>query len=181
MNMNLPNKLTLLRIAMIPLFVLIALLPIPHGDVIAAVIFVLASITDALDGNIARSRNLITNFGKFADPLADKMLVGAALICLVSMGRLPAWAFAIILCRDFAVDGLRLMAVEKGEVIAASKWGKLKTTMQMVMVTFLLLGSLEFWPHPLFEIIGWIFIVIALVLTVGSGYDYIRKGWKYLR
>ena len=179
--MNLPNKLTLIRIILIPVFAVLALCPISHGDIWAAVIFVIAAVTDALDGNIARSRGLVTNFGKFADPLADKMLVGTALICLVVMGRLPAWAFIIILCRDFAVDGLRLLAVEKGEVIAASRWGKLKTTFQMIMVTVLLLGSLSFWPQPLYEIISWALIIIAVGLTIWSGYDYIRKGWKYIK
>ncbi len=178
--MNLPNKLTMLRIFMIPVFVLLVLLPIPHGDIWGCAVFVLASITDALDGNIARSRGLVTNFGKFADPLADKMLVGSALICLVGLGRLPAWAFVIILCRDFAVDGIRLMAVEKGEVIAASVWGKLKTTFQMIMVTWLLLASLS-WSHPFYDIIAWLLIIIAVGLTVWSGYDYLRKGWRYLK
>jgi CDP-diacylglycerol---glycerol-3-phosphate 3-phosphatidyltransferase len=179
--MNLPNKITLARIAFIPLFVVFLLCPIPHGDIWAAFIFAIASVSDAIDGRIARSRGLVTNFGKFADPLADKMLVGAALICLVAMSRLPAWIFVVILCREFAVDGLRLVAAEQGIVIAASKWGKLKTLFQMVMVVMLLLNSLMFWPQPLYSIVSWLVIIIALLLTIWSGYDYLHKGWAYLK
>jgi len=179
--MNLPNKLTMIRICLIPVFIFLLLGPVPFGDIWSALVFVLASVTDALDGRIARKRGLITNFGKFADPLADKMLVCSALVCLVGMGRLPAWALVIILCRDFAVDGMRMMAVEKGEVIAASIWGKLKTVSQMIMVTVLLISSLSFWPQPLYGIFCWVLIVLAVCLTIGSGIDYIVKGWKYIK
>ena len=179
--MNLPNKITLARILMIPLFVVLALVPLPYGEVWAALVFTIAAISDAVDGKIARGRGLITNFGKFIDPLADKMLVGAAMICLVSMGQLPAWIFVIILCREFAVDGLRLLAVEKGVVIAASNWGKLKTLFQMSMVVILLLQPLAFWPQPFYNILSWIAIIGALLLTIISGYDYLSKGWKFIK
>lgn len=178
--MNLPNKITLARMAFIPFFVILLLAPIPNGDVWAAIVFIIAALSDMLDGKIARSRGLITNFGKFADPLADKMLVGAAMICLVSLGRLPAWIFIVILCREFIVDGLRLIAVEQGTVIAASKWGKLKTIFQMIMVSMLMLNSLAFWPQPFYNILSWVMVLAALLLTLWSGYDYLRKGWKFV-
>ncbi len=178
--MNLPNKITLARIALIPIFAILVLAPIPHGDIFGAIVFFIAAITDAVDGNIARGRGLITNFGKFADPLADKMLVCVAMICLVTMGRLPAWVLIVVLCRDFIVDGMRMIAVEKGEVIAASKWGKLKTLFQMIMVIMLLLNSLAFWPQPFYNILCWIVIIIAVALTLWSGFDYLRKGRAYI-
>ena len=179
--MNLPNKITLLRIALIPIFVILTLCPIPHGDIWGAAVFIIAAISDAVDGNIARSRGLVTNFGKFADPLADKMLVCVSMICLVSMERLPAWVFIIIICRDFAVDGLRLLAAEKGVVIAASRWGKLKTLSQMIMVSLLLLNSLSFWPQPFYNTLCWIVIIIAVLLTIWSGFDYLLKGKGYIK
>ena len=179
--MNLPNKITLFRIALIPVFVVLTLCNIPNGDLWGALVFVIAAISDAVDGNIARGRGLVTNFGKFADPLADKMLVCVSMICLISMGRLPAWVFIIIICRDFAVDGLRFLAAEKGVVIAASRWGKLKTLFQMIMVALLLLNSLSFWPQPFYNILCWVVIVIALLLTVWSGFDYLRKGKEYIK
>ena len=179
--MNLPNKITLARIAFIPVFVIFLLCPIPNGDIWAAIIFIIAAISDAVDGKIARGRGLVTNFGKFADPLADKMLVGAAMVCLVGLDRLPAWILIIILCREFAVDGLRLLAVEKGVVIAASQWGKLKTLFQMIMVVMLILNSLLFWPQPLYDVVSWIMIIAALLMTIWSGFDYIHKGWSYIK
>lgn len=178
--MNLPNKITLLRVALIPVFAVLALAPIPYGDIWAAIIFFIAAISDAVDGNIARGRGLVTNFGKFADPLADKMLVGVAMVCLVTMGRLPAWVLIIILCREFIVDGLRMIAVEKGEVIAASKWGKLKTLFQMIMVIMLLISSLGFLQHAFYDILCWIVIIIAVALTLWSGFDYLRQGRRYI-
>ena len=179
--MNLPNRITLFRIALIPLFAVFALSAIPYGDIWAALIFVIASISDAVDGKIARSRNLVTNFGKFADPLADKMLVCTAMICLISMGRLSAWIVIVILAREFIVDGLRLVAIEKGVVIAASKWGKLKTTFQMIMVAMLLINSLSFLPQPSYDVITQIIVYIALALTIWSGFDYLNKGWKHIK
>ena len=133
--MNLPNKLTILRVAMIPLLVVVMLVPlgIPNQKWLAVAIFVLASLTDLADGKIARKYNLITNFGKFMDPLADKLLVCSALICLIELDRIPAWIVLVIIAREFIVSGFRLVAVEGGRVIAAGPLGKLKTVFQMIM------------------------------------------------
>ena len=134
--MNLPNKLTVLRVLMIPFFVLFALVDLVPGcsHYIAVAIFIIASLTDLLDGKIARKYNLVTDFGKFMDPLADKLLVCSALICLVSMDRLPAWMVIVIISREFIISGFRLVASDNGVVIAASYWGKFKTTFQMLMI-----------------------------------------------
>ena len=139
--MNLPNKLTILRIIMIPFFVVFLLcdFKIPGQNWIALTIFVVASLTDLLDGKIARKYNLVTNFGKFMDPLADKLLVCSALICFVAIDRLPVWVVLIIIWREFIISGFRLIAVDNGVVIAASMWGKVKTVVQMVMIILLLL------------------------------------------
>ncbi len=176
--MNLPNKLTVARIAMIPIFAVLALVPTVPGFW-AALVFAIASFTDVLDGHIARSRGLITNFGKFADPLADKMLVASALVVLLALGRLPAWALIIILCRDFAVDGLRFIAADKGVVIAASVWGKRKTASQMVMVIALLLQGQ--FNAVAYDVFCAVMIGLAVVLTVYSGVDYLWKGRQYLK
>ena len=137
--MNLPNKLTVLRVLMIPFFVLFALVDLVPGcsHYIAVAIFIIASLTDLLDGKIARKYNLVTDFGKFMDPLADKLLVCSALICLVSMDRLPAWMVIVIISREFIISGFRLVASDNGVVIAASYWGKFKTTFQMLMIIVL--------------------------------------------
>ena len=141
--MNLPNKLTVMRVIMIPFFV-ISLLAF-HGEVrllrnLAAAIFIVASLTDMLDGKIARKYNLVTNFGKFMDPLADKLLVCSALICLIELGQLPAWMVIIIVSREFIISGFRLIAAEQGIVIAASYWGKFKTTFQMIAVILMIVN-----------------------------------------
>lgn len=175
--MNLPNKLTILRIIMIPFFVLFMLL---DGGVsqtyryIAAVIFIVASFTDLLDGKIARKYNLVTNFGKFMDPLADKLLVCSGLICLVGLGQLPAWFVIIIISREFIISGFRLVASDNGVVIAASYWGKFKTVSQMIMSVLLIVNI------PALSILTTIFSVIALVLTVVSLIDYIAKNYRVL-
>ena len=175
--MNLPNKLTILRIIMIPFFVLFMLL---DGGVsqtyryIAAVIFIVASFTDLLDGKIARKYNLVTNFGKFMDPLADKLLVCSGLICFVGLGALPAWFVIIIISREFIISGLRLVASDNGVVIAASYWGKFKTVSQMIMSVLLIVNI------PALSILTAIFSVIALVLTVVSLIDYIAKNYRVL-
>lgn len=175
--MNLPNKLTILRIIMIPFFVLFMLL---DGGVsqtyryIAAVIFIVASFTDLLDGKIARKYNLVTNFGKFMDPLADKLLVGSGLICFVGLGQLPAWFVIIIISREFIISGFRLVASDNGVVIAASYWGKFKTVSQMIMSVLLIVNI------PALSILTTIFSVIALVLTVVSLIDYIAKNYRVL-
>lgn len=175
--MNLPNKLTILRIIMIPFFVLFMLL---DGGVsqtyryIAAVIFIIASFTDLLDGKIARKYNLVTNFGKFMDPLADKLLVCSGLICFVGLGQLPAWFVIIIISREFIISGFRLVASDNGVVIAASYWGKFKTVSQMIMSVLLIVNI------PALSILTTIFSVIALVLTVVSLIDYIAKNYRVL-
>ena len=172
--MNLPNKLTILRIIMIPFFMLL------DGGVnqtyryIAAVIFIVASFTDLLDGKIARKYNLVTNFGKFMDPLADKLLVCSGLICFVGLGQLPAWFVIIIISREFIISGFRLVASDNGVVIAASYWGKFKTVSQMIMSVLLIVNI------PALSILTTIFSVIALVLTVVSLIDYIAKNYRVL-
>ena len=170
--MNTPNKLTVLRMILVPFFVaaLLAGNSLPHHNLIAFILFAAASYTDHLDGKLARSRNLITTFGKFMDPLADKLLVCSALICLVSMERLPAWIVIVIISREFIISGFRLVASDNGVVIAASYWGKFKTTFQMLMiiVLFLDLGGV-------FDLIGEILIWAALILTVVSLVDYLVK------
>ena len=168
--MNLPNKLTLLRVMLIPVFITLLLGGYPYW---AAAIFIVASATDALDGYIARKYNLITNFGKIMDPLADKLLVTAALICLVELGVIPSWIVFVILAREFTISGLRAVAASDGIVIAASKWGKYKTVSQMVAVIALLIQNypFEMWNIPFATVMLW----IALILTVISGIDYIIK------
>ena len=149
MQMNLPNKLTVLRVLMIPFFVLFMLVDITGAadKWIAVALFVAASLTDFLDGHLARKYHLVTNFGKFMDPLADKLLVSAAMICLVEMGRLPAWIVIIIISREFIISGFRLIASDNGVVIAASYWGKFKTVFQMAMIIVLIcnLGGAFVW------------------------------------
>lgn len=175
--MNLPNKLTVLRVIMVPFFVLFMLTDLggEAGKWIALVIFCLASLTDMLDGKIARARNLVTNFGKFMDPLADKLLVCSAMICLIPTGQLPAWVVIVIIAREFIISGFRLVASDSGIVIAASYWGKFKTVSQMLMVIVLIadLGGV-------FDMIGTALIWIALILTVVSLVDYIVKNVQVL-
>ncbi len=175
--MNLPNKLTVARMILIVPFV-ICMLAGGEGNLrfLALAIFVIASATDALDGHLARKNNLVTNFGKFMDPLADKLLVSAAMICLVSLGRLPAWIVIIIISREFAISGFRLIASDNGIVIAAGWWGKLKTVSQMIMIILLIadLGGV-------FDLLAQAFIWIALVLTIISLADYIWKNKDVLR
>ena len=171
--MNLPNKLTVLRVIMIPVFLVFLLTDCAGGasKYIAAAVFVLASLTDMLDGRIARKYNLVTNFGKFMDPLADKLLVCSALIAFVELGYLPAWIVIIIISREFIISGFRLIAADKGVVIAANYWGKFKTTFQMIM-TILLILQLD---YPYADTVEWIFVYIALALTVISLVDYIYR------
>ncbi|WP_270375558.1 CDP-diacylglycerol--glycerol-3-phosphate 3-phosphatidyltransferase [Enterococcus thailandicus] len=183
--MNLPNKLTVLRICMIPIFILVVGVPLDWGQltvgtttvavtqIVGAIIFAIASITDWLDGKIARSQGLVTNFGKFADPLADKMLVMTAFIMLVSQDKAPAWVVAIIVCRELAVTGLRLLLVEHGEVMAAAWPGKVKTATQMVAIILLLINNIPFnlIGLPLDQIM----LYACLVFTIYSGVDYFAK------
>lgn len=177
MNMNLPNKLTLLRVLMIPFFVIVLLLDGGNSQLlrnVAAAIFIVASLTDLLDGKIARKHNLVTNFGKFMDPLADKLLVCAALICLVELGQLPAWMVIIIISREFIISGFRLVAVEQGVVIAASYWGKFKTTFQMIAIILLVVNL------PVLYWLTWACTWVALILTIISLVDYVMKNISVL-
>ena len=175
--MNLPNKLTTLRVIMIPFFVFFLLWQ--NGEnrtfrMIALALFIIASLTDLLDGKIARKYNLVTNFGKFMDPLADKLLVCSALICLIELNALPAWMVIVIISREFIISGFRLIASDNGVVIAASYWGKFTTTFQMVSVVLLILEiqALAF--------VTTICVWIALLLTIVSLVDYIYKNHKIL-
>ncbi len=173
--MNLPNKLTVLRVILIPFFVVFLLLS-PGNDLfkwISLAIFIIASLTDMLDGKIARKYNLITDFGKFMDPLADKLLVCSAMICLIDLGKIPSWVVVIIIAREFIISGFRLVAADNGRVIAASYWGKFKTTFQMIMVILMIadLGAVI----PYYDIVTTIIMWIALVLTIISLCDYIIK------
>ncbi len=175
--MNLPNKLTILRVILIPFF-LVALMvqEIPFGKWIAVVIFCIASLTDALDGHIARKYNLITNFGKFMDPLADKLLVCSAMIALIELDRIPAWVVIIIIAREFIISGFRLVASDNGVVIAAGWWGKVKTVVQMIMIIVLICD----FGGSVVNIIENILIYAALVLTVISLLDYLIKNKSVL-
>lgn len=174
--MNLPNKLTVLRVIMIPFFVVFMLTDLggQYSNYIALVIFCVASLTDMLDGKIARKYNLVTNFGKFMDPLADKLLVGAAMICLIPMNKLPAWIVIVIISREFIISGFRLVAADNGVVIAASYWGKFKTTFQMAAVILMIFNI------PALTLVTNIVVVIAVALTIISLVDYVAKNIKIL-
>ncbi|WP_347550318.1 CDP-diacylglycerol--glycerol-3-phosphate 3-phosphatidyltransferase [Pseudalkalibacillus hwajinpoensis] len=188
--MNLPNKITVSRIFLIPVFLIFLLAPIPLGEteiagtvllnshLIATAIFIFASVTDWIDGYIARKHNLVTNLGKFLDPLADKLLVTSAFVSLVELGAAPAWIIVVILSREFAVTGIRLVASSEGEVLAASNLGKLKTWIQIIAIIALLIENVPF------EAIGFPFATIslwaALIITVYSGWDYFYKNRSVL-
>lgn len=209
--MNLANKLTVLRMILVPIFVVIGYLGtlgvitgewigIPVAYILMNFIFIIASITDKLDGYIARSRNQVTTFGKFLDPLADKILVLTALVMLVEYGKIPAWIPVIVLAREFLVSGYRLVAVEKGgKVIAASIWGKLKTVTQMVAIILVFIDRFNFFdfiiantdkaqaaassiqiymttPELVFNVITSVIMLISVVATIFSGYDYLKGG-----
>lgn len=176
--MNLPNKLTVLRVIMVPFFVFFMLTDVggAANKWIALAIFVIASLTDMLDGKIARKYNLVTNFGKFMDPLADKLLVCSAMICLVDLRLLPSWIVIIIIAREFIISGFRLIAADNGIVIAASWWGKAKTISQMIMIILLVADF-----GGVFDMIGQVMIYLALVLTVVSLVDYIAKNKQVLK
>lgn len=175
--MNLPNKLTVLRVFMIPFFVLFLLLEGGTNTsyrIVAAIIFIAASFTDFLDGYIARKHGLVTNFGKFMDPLADKLLVSAGLICFTALGQLSAWVVIVIISREFIISGFRLVASDNDVVIAASCWGKFKTVSQMIMSVLLILDI------PALSLLTTVFIWAAAVLTVVSLVDYIAKNYHVL-
>lgn len=192
--MNLPNKLTLLRILLVPLFLLfITVKNIPYGTFMATFIFIIASITDQLDGHIARSRNQITTFGKFMDPLADKLLVTSALIALVELKIIPGWAAVIIIAREFAVSGLRTIAAAEGKVIAASMWGKVKTVTQIIaIITALLRVNIESsetllayfsnnnFMMSMIRFLPNMIMLLAIIITIISGVDYFVKNKKII-
>ena len=177
--MNLPNKLTLFRVILIPFFVAFLLINPASATfrLIAVAIFIVASLTDMLDGKIARKYNLVTNFGKFMDPLADKLLVCSAMICLVATEQLPAWIVIIIVAREFIISGFRLIAVENGVVIAANYWGKFKTVFQMIMIIVLVVN----FDFAVWYILGQILIWISLALTVISLVVYIAQNKEVLK
>ncbi len=175
--MNLPNKLTLLRVVLIPVFVVLLLLEGGQNytlRIAALIVFCIASFTDFLDGQIARRNNLVTNFGKFMDPLADKLLVCSALICMIELGQLPSWYVITVIAREFIISGFRLVAADNGIVIAASWWGKFKTTFQMLTVILLILNI------PALHTVTLIIAGIAFVLTLVSLLDYIAKNYKVI-
>ena len=171
--MNLPNKLTVLRIVLILPFLLVLYLDVPGASYIALAIFIIASLTDLLDGKIARSRKMVTDFGKFADPLADKMLVVAAMLWFVENGQMPGWALLIVILREFAVSGLRMVASDQGRVIAAGWSGKVKTASTMVCIV------LMFLPIP--DLVNTLCVAVIVVTTLWSGVEYFVKNRDCLR
>lgn len=176
--MNLPNKITIFRVCMIPIFLVFMLVPeIPYANYIAVAIFAIACLSDALDGYIARKHNLVTNFGKFMDPIADKLLVCSALICFVELSYMPAWIVIIIIAREFIISGFRLIAAENGVVIAASYWGKFKTIAQMITCILLIVQL----PFSWIAVVEQSFIYLSLALTVISLVEYIWKNKNVLK
>lgn len=174
--MNLPNKLTLARVVMVPFFVAALMADFPNHRLVAGVLFIAASLTDLLDGYLARKQGLVTTFGKFADPLADKLLVSAALICFVGQGLLPAWLVIIIISREFIISGFRLVASEQGVVIAAGMSGKIKTVCQMVMSVLLIFH----FPGSMFAVLEQLFIWASLIMTIESLLVYLYQNRKVL-
>lgn len=172
--MNLANKITLARIFLVPIFLTIVSIKLePYGLYLAAGVFILAASTDGLDGYIARKKKQVTNLGKFMDPLADKLLISAALVSLVELRSIPAWVAFIIIGREFAVTGLRAIAAGEGNIIAASKLGKIKTVSQIIAIVFLLIKD---FPFDFFNIpIGRIALWVAVFFTIWSGVDYFRR------
>lgn len=171
--MNLANKITLFRVFLVPIFLIVLYSNIGNNITIAGIIFIVASLTDMLDGHIARSQNLVTDFGKFVDPLADKVLASAALIALVDMGKISGWIVVIIIAREFTVTGFRVLAASKGVTIAASAWGKIKTITQLIAIILLLFNN---FPFSYIGVrVDLIMIYAALVFTIVSGIDYIVK------
>lgn len=192
--MNLPNRLTVLRIALVPFFVAALLLTwIPHNYLIAGLLFGIASFTDFLDGNIARKRNLVTDFGKFADPLADKILVISAFVCFVQLGLIGAVPVIIVLFREFSVTSIRLVAAGKGEVVAANMWGKVKTVSQIIAIAVVMLTQYILQLTALsvqagqlaglaevFNVINQIVVWISVLFTLVSGAIYLKNNWVFI-
>ena len=178
--MNIPNRITILRVLLIPLFVIAMLITkIPYNSIVAGIIFIAACITDFFDGYLARKYNLVTNFGKFMDPLADKLLVCSALIGFLAVENnpMPVWAVIIIISREFIISGFRLVASDNNVVIAASNWGKVKTFVQMFMCILLIFN----FRHPVILTIEWILIYLSVILTIISLVDYIYKNKHVLQ
>lgn len=173
--MNLPNRVTLVRIFLIPVFVAVVTLKIPYGDYIAAAVFILAASTDGLDGYIARKRKQVTNLGKLMDPLADKLLVSAALIVLTELHRLPSWVTLMIIGREFAVTGLRALAVADGIIISAGWLGKVKTVTQIIAIVALFFIS---YLPPLLSCSA---VAVAVLFTLWSGWDYFYRSWSVIK
>ena len=175
--MNLPNKLTVLRVILVPFFVAFLLLSKSSESLkwIALILFIAASLTDLLDGKIARKYNLVTTFGKFMDPLADKVLTISGMICLIELGRIPSWIVVIIVAREFIISGFRLIATEHGIVIAANYWGKFKTTFQMIMIVLMIVNL------PALAMVTQIVMWIALALTIISLITYIQQNMDVVR
>jgi len=177
--MNLPNRITMIRILLIPFFVFFMLTDfVPYSKYIAAAVFIIASLTDTLDGYLARKYGLVSNFGKFMDPLADKLLVCSALVCFVAIpdNPMPAWGVIVIISRDFIISGFRLVASDAGVVIAASVWGKVKTIAQMLMSVLLILN----FDGAVMNTVEYVFIYVAILLTMVSLVDYLKKNWHVL-
>ena len=178
MEMNLANKLTLARVIMIPVFLVVLFsMEAPMNRYLAVLIFIVASLTDFLDGYIARKYNMVSNFGKFMDPLADKILVMAAMVSMVALGDLPSWVVIVILAREFAITGFRTLAVEANIVMAASWWGKVKTTVQMIMIPVVLLNLSFAGIAVLEQALIW----LSVFFTVFSGADYMIKNKQVLK
>lgn len=177
--MNIANKITIFRVFLVPIFLIVLYIDFPYNEFVATAIFIIAALTDTLDGYLARSRNLVTNFGKFIDPLADKILVSAALIALVEMNKVPAWLVIIIIAREFTITGFRVIAASEGVTIAASPLGKFKTITQLIAIPLLLLDNFPFKTTGIQVDI--IMIDIALFFTVVSGIDYLYKNKDTLK
>ena len=173
-----PTYLTIARMIVAVVFMVFVLIPATWTRIVALILFVAGAISDLIDGKWARKQKIVTDLGAFLDPLADKMLVNLAFLALVDIGAVPVWVFAIILVRDFAVDGMRMIAARDGVTIAASLYGKLKTTLQLTALIIILLNLVV--NINLFTILGNIALYVALILTVFSGADYLIKGWKKL-
>lgn len=180
--MNQANKLTILRVILVPVFIAFMCINTLWANITGLVVFIIASLTDMLDGQIARKKNLVTTFGKFADPLADKMLTTAAFLVFMEHGIIGVWPVFIILVREFAVSGIRLAAAAEGEVIAASFWGKFKTVTQMISIMAgILLMCISMIPTEISNIITAILVWICVIFTIISGAEYIIKNWKLMK
>ena len=176
-NMNLPNKLPILRILLVPFIILCFYLPASWGMWVAVVLFVAAAITDTVDGRYARAHNQVTDFGKFMDPIADKLLVNSVLIMLTAQGKVPPVVTILFIAREFVISGLRLVAAGKGVVLAAGNLGKIKTTLQDLALPFLMVG--ESWKP--FQVIGLILLYASLIMSVWSGWDYVYQNRKLIQ